>query len=149
MHSTTLVRFAFSHINVKTFRWYFVSYAGRSSKLTPSFISNSVYIFNLHCFLSLSITLRYCMVISLVSPWCYLKPQIMHTSLIQNWGSEYCCSGFRQWWAWFLRIQWWTWLLRSYEWEIFGVAKRWITLRVLGNWISFWYPNILFEVYKC
>ena len=79
------------------------------------------------------------MVISLVSPWCYLNPQKMHTSFIQNWGFESCCSGFRRRRTWFLRI---------IQWEIFSVAKRWITFRVLANWISFWYSNILLEVYK-
>ena len=148
MHCTSLVRFAVSHISVKHLRWYFASHTGRSSKLTPSFISNLVQIFTLDYFLSLSRTLWYCMVISLASPWCYLKPQNMRTSLIRNWGFESCCSGFRQRWTWFLRIIRSTWLLRSYEWEIFGVAKPWITFRVLANWITFWYPNILFEVYK-
>ena len=74
MHCTGLVRFAVSHKVLKHLRWYFALYAGRSSKLTPSFILNLVSFFTLHWFLSLSITLWYCMVISLVSPWCYLKP---------------------------------------------------------------------------
>ena len=74
MHCTGLVRFAVSHKVLKHLRWYVASYAGRSSKLTPSFILNLVLFFTLHCFLSLSITLWYCMVISLVSPWCYLRP---------------------------------------------------------------------------
>ena len=62
------LRFAVSQEVLKHLRWHFASYAGRSSKQTPSFILNLVSFFTLHCFLSLSITLWYCMVISLVSP---------------------------------------------------------------------------------
>ena len=68
MHCTDLVRFAVSQEVLKHLRWHFASYAGRSSKQTPSFILNLVSFFTLHCFLSLFITLWYCMVISLVSP---------------------------------------------------------------------------------
>ena len=77
------LRFAVSQEVLKHLRWHFASYAGRSSKQTPSFILNLVSFFTLHCFLSLSITLWYCMVISLVSPWCYLKPKNMHK--LRSW----------------------------------------------------------------
>ena len=136
MHCTGLVRFVVSHKVLKHLRWYFASYAGRSSKLAPSFISNLLSFFTLHCFLSFSVTLWYCMVISLVSPWCYFKPQKMHTTLLRNWGFESCCSGFRQRWTWLLRIIRWIWLLRSYTWKFFWVAKCWIKFRVLANVVT-------------
>ena len=144
MHCTGLVRFAVSHKVLKHLRWYFALYAGRSSKLTPSFILNLVSFFTL-IFEFIYNTLILHGDKSCISMVLF---KTMHISLIRNWGFESCCSEFRRRWTWFLRIIRWTWLLRSYAWEIFWVAKCWITFRVLANWISFWYPNILFKVYK-